>query len=111
MTLELMAPRGFSLAADRIRGVISDSGEGLASICFATTDIGKMHRRLDRVALKPEPVAEVEGTDSVSGGTLRWKRTRTATELTRGVRMFFLELESERVRSKAVTAAPVVGLD
>jgi catechol 2,3-dioxygenase-like lactoylglutathione lyase family enzyme len=111
MTLELMAPSGFSLAADRIRGVISESGEGLASICFATTDIGKMHRRLDRVALKPEPVAEVEGRDSVSGATLHWKRTRASTDLTRGVRMFFLELVGERPRSKATAAAPVIGLD
>ena len=111
MTLELMAPSGFSIAADRIRGVISRSGEGLASICFATSDIGKMHRRLDRVALKPEPVAEVESQDTVSGATLRWKRTRASTELTRGVRMFFLELDGERPRSKATAAAPVIGLD
>jgi catechol 2,3-dioxygenase-like lactoylglutathione lyase family enzyme len=111
MTLELMAPSGSSVAADHIRGVINTSGEGLASICFRTSDIGKMHRRLERVALKPEPIAEVESRDSVSGATLRWKRSRTATELTRGVRMFFLELEGERLRSKAVTAAPVTGLD
>jgi len=111
MTLELMAPSGFSLAADRIRSVISQSGEGLASICFATTDIGKMQRRLDRVALKPEPVAEVESTDAVSGATLHWKRTRASTDLTRGVRMFFLELDGERPRSKATAAAPVIGLD
>jgi catechol 2,3-dioxygenase-like lactoylglutathione lyase family enzyme len=111
MTLELMAPSGFSIAADRIRGVISQSGEGLASICFATSDIGKMQRRLERVALKPEPVAEVESQDSVSGTTLHWKRTRASTELARGVRMFFLELDGERPRSKAVAAAPVIGLD
>ena len=111
MTLELMAPSGFSIAADRIRSVISQSGEGLASICFATSDIGKMHRRLDRVALKPEPVAEVESQDAVSGATLHWKRTRAATELTRGVRMFFLELDGERPRSKATAEAPVIGLD
>src|ERR1700757_4588318 len=49
MTLELMAPSGFNISADRIRSVISQSGEGLASICFATSDIGKMQRRLDRV--------------------------------------------------------------
>lgn len=111
MTLELMAPSGFSVAADRIRSVISQSGEGLASICFATTDIGKMHRRLDRVALKPEPVAEVESQDSASGATLHWQRTRAASELTRGVRMFFLELDGERRRSQATAAAPVIGLD
>ncbi|MBV9458285.1 MAG: VOC family protein, partial [Bradyrhizobium sp.] len=111
MTLELMAPSGFSITADRIRSVISQSGEGLASICFATTDISKMQRRLERVALKPEPVAEVESQDSVSGATLHWKRTRASTEFTRGVRMFFLELDGERPRSKATTAAPVIGLD
>ena len=111
MTLELMAPSGFSLAADRIRSVISRSGEGLASICFATADIGKMQRRLERVALKPEPVAEVESQDSVSGARLHWKRTRASTDLTRGVRMFFLQLDGERPRSQATAVSPVIGLD
>src|SRR5579883_2241210 len=64
MTLELMAPNGFSVAADRIRSVIGQSGEGLASSCFATSDIARMQRRLERVALRHEPVAEVESRDS-----------------------------------------------
>src|SRR5689334_17032080 len=111
MTLELMAPAGFSVAADRIRNVIKIWGEGLASICFATPDISKMHRRLERVALKPDPIAEVESQDQLSGAVLHWRRTRAATELTRGVRMFFLELESARPASVVTTAAPVLGLD
>ncbi|MGE5159123.1 MAG: VOC family protein, partial [Gemmatimonas sp.] len=41
----------------------------------------------------------------------RWKRTRAATDLTRGVRMFFLELDGERPRSAATVATPVLGLD
>jgi catechol 2,3-dioxygenase-like lactoylglutathione lyase family enzyme len=111
MTLELMAPNGFGVGADRIRKVIKLSGEGLASICFATNDIGKMHRRLDRVALKPDPIAEVDSSDDVSGAALHWKRTRATTELTRGVRMFFLELQGERPRSAAAAESPIVGLD
>ena len=111
MSLELMAPRGSGSEAERIRDVIKASGEGLASICFRTSDIAKMQRRLDRVALKPEPVADVDSIDSLSGATLRWKRTRAATELTRGVRMFFLELASERPRSAATVPTPVLGLD
>ncbi len=111
MTLELMAPSGYSVAADRIRTVIKIWGEGLASICFATSDIAKMHRRLERVALKPEPIAEVESRDSASGATLHWKRTRASTELTRGVRMFFLELAGERPHSAATADAPILGLD
>ena len=68
----------------------------LASLCFRVADVGKMQRRLERVALKPDPVAEVESGDDASGAALHWKRTRAATELTGGVRMFFLELAEER---------------
>src|SRR5712672_4038870 len=111
MTLELMAPAGATPTADRIRSVINIWGEGLASICFRVGDIAKMHRRLDRLALKPDPIAEVESRDSDSGGTLSWKRTRAATDMTRGVRMFFLELAQERPHSAATAAAPILALD
>jgi catechol 2,3-dioxygenase-like lactoylglutathione lyase family enzyme len=111
MTLELMSPSGFSVTADRIRAVIATQGEGLASICFRTNDIAKMRRRLDRLALKPEPVAEVESRDAASDATLSWKRTRAATEATRGVRLFFLELATERPRSAALAAAPITAMD
>ena len=111
MTLELMAPHGYSVAADHIRDVVKASGEGLASICFRTGDIAKMHRRLDRVALKPDPIVEVESRDSVSGAVLSWRRTRAATDLTRGVRMFFLELAGERPHSAVAAPGSIVGLD
>ena len=91
-----MAPSGFSVTADRMRALLDDQEGVLASLCFRVADMGKMHRRLDRVALKPDPVAEVESSDAASGAVLHWKRTRAATELTRGVRMFFLELAEER---------------
>jgi catechol 2,3-dioxygenase-like lactoylglutathione lyase family enzyme len=111
MTLELMAPAGNSPTAERIRNVIRIWGEGLASICFRVDDIEKMHRRLDRVALKPDPVAEVESRDLGSDGSLHWKRTRSPTDLTRGVRMFFLELARARPHSAAISPAPILGLD
>ena len=111
MTLELMAPDGDGAAADRIRAVIAEQGEGLASICFRTGDIGKMHRRLDRLMLKPEPVTDVESHDAASGATLSWKRTRAATAATRGVRLFFLELATERPLSVRTAAASITALD
>jgi catechol 2,3-dioxygenase-like lactoylglutathione lyase family enzyme len=111
MTLELMAPKDFSVTADRIRAVLAQQGEGLASICFRTDDIAKMHRRLDRLMLKPEPIAETESRDTTSGATLSWKRTRAATDATRGVRLFFLELANERPRSVPLAAAPIIALD
>jgi catechol 2,3-dioxygenase-like lactoylglutathione lyase family enzyme len=111
MTLELMAPEGDGEAARHIRGVIDEQGEGLASICFKTSDIAKLHRRLERLALRPEPVAEVESRDETSGATLSWKRTRAATNLTRGVRMFFLELAHERPRSVEAGSEPISEID
>jgi catechol 2,3-dioxygenase-like lactoylglutathione lyase family enzyme len=111
MTLELMAPDGDGATADKIRAVIAAQGEGLASLCFRTADIAKMHRRLDRLALKPEPVAEAESRDVASGATIAWKRTRAATEATRGVRLFFLELAKERPLSVRSAVASITALD
>jgi catechol 2,3-dioxygenase-like lactoylglutathione lyase family enzyme len=111
MTLELMSPNGESATADRIRAVLAEQGEGLASLCFRTGDIAKMHRRLDRLTLKPEPVAEAESRDATSGATLSWKRTRAATDATRGVRLFFLELAKERPLSVRTAPASITAMD
>ena len=111
MTLELMAPHGEDAAADRIRSVLAAQGEGLASLCFRTSDVAKMHRRLDRLTLKPEPVSEAASTDAISGATLSWKRTRAATDATRGVRLFFLELASERPLSVRTGPASITAMD
>ena len=111
MTLELMAPSGEDATAERIRAVIAKQGEGLASLCFRTGDIARLHRRLDRLALKPEPVAEAESRDIATGATLSWKRTRAATEAARGVRLFFLELGRERPLSVRTTPASITAMD
>ncbi len=111
MSLELMAPAGSDANADRIRNVLAAQGEGLASLCFRTSDIARMHRRLERLTLKPEPVAEVESRDELSGASLSWKRTRAATEATRGVRMFFMERDKERPLSVPTTAGAITAMD
>ncbi|MEH2540939.1 MULTISPECIES: VOC family protein [unclassified Bradyrhizobium] len=110
-TLELMAPSGEGANAERIRSVLAAQGGGLASICFRTSDIAKMHRRLDRLTLKPDVIADVESRDAVSGAVLSWKRTRAATDATRGVRMFFLERDKERPLSVRTTPGSITALD
>jgi catechol 2,3-dioxygenase-like lactoylglutathione lyase family enzyme len=111
MTLELVAPSGEGAAADRIRPVLADQGEGLASLCFRSSDIAKTHRRLDRLTLKPEPIADAESHDTTTGATLSWKRTRAATDSTRGVRLFFLELAKERPLSVRTEPASITAMD
>ncbi|MBR0714324.1 VOC family protein [Bradyrhizobium liaoningense] len=111
MSIELMAPSGASATADRMRELLDDREGMLASLCFRVADINKMHRRLDRVALKPDAIAEVGSRDDKTGAVLHWTRTRAATELTRGVRMFFLELGAERPRSAETETGPILSLD
>jgi len=110
-TLELMAPSGEGESANRVRSVLITQGEGLASLCFRTNDIERMHRRLERLTLRPEPVSEVESQDAITGATLSWKRTRGATEATGGVRMFFLEREKERPLSVRTTVGAITAMD
>jgi len=110
-SLELMAPSGDGAAGTRVRAALEKDGAGLASIALRVTDIARAHRRLENVGLRPEPIAEAESTDVTSGATLRWRRTRAATETTNGVRMFFLGFDGERPRSQATTQAPIIGLD
>jgi hypothetical protein len=47
----------------------------------------------------------------VRSATLSWKRTRTATETTRGVRLFFLELDKERPLSAHTAAGAITAMD
>jgi catechol 2,3-dioxygenase-like lactoylglutathione lyase family enzyme len=94
-----------------MRALLDDQEGMLASLCFRVADMSRMHRRLERVALNPDPVTEVESSDTETGNVLHWKRTRAATELTRGVRMFFLELADERPLSVATDIAPIDALD
>jgi catechol 2,3-dioxygenase-like lactoylglutathione lyase family enzyme len=111
MTLELVSPKGDGAAGDRIRAALDEQGEGLASICFATGDIARMHRRLDRMALQPEPVSNGESRDIASDCVLTWQRTRASIEATRAVRLFFLEMAAKRPPSAVTAEAPIVGLD
>jgi len=110
-SLELMAPAGASAGAARVRAALEKDGEGLASLALRVDDIDRAHRKLDRVGLQPEAITEAASTDSATGRTLRWRRTRAATEATHGVRLFFLQLDSQRPRSVPDTDAPVAGLD
>jgi catechol 2,3-dioxygenase-like lactoylglutathione lyase family enzyme len=111
MSLEIMAPSGDGTTAKRVRARLAEQGECLASLCFRVTAIDKFQRRLKRLGLAPEDVAQSGSTNTSDGATLTWQRTRTAVEATLGVRLFFLEMAAERPQSQAVAAAPIVGLD
>jgi catechol 2,3-dioxygenase-like lactoylglutathione lyase family enzyme len=111
VSVELMAPSGDGEIAERIRAVLVQQGEGLASLCFKVDDLDSTHRRLERLALDPDPIAAVESRDDASGATLSWRRTRAATAQAGGVRLFFIELSQPRPPSPATGEASIAALD
>lgn len=110
MSVELLAGAA-GAAGDRIRAAIEADGEGLASLCFRVEDIAGWHRRLDRLGLKPDAIADGGSRNLLDGGRLSWRRTRAATEAAHGVRLFFLEMTGQRLLSEIAADAPVTSLD
>lgn len=111
MALELMAPDGDGAVSGRIRAVLDERGEGIASLAFEVDDIAAAHRRLGRVGLQPEDIADGESRNVGSGAALSWKRTRAATNATHGIRMFFLQRDQRLAVSPKNGDAPVESLD
>ena len=112
MTLELMAADGAGGKADAIKAAhAKQRGDGLASLCFRVDDLAKMHRRLARLGLEPDEIADGRSTNEADGATLAWQRTRAATKAAHGVRLFFLQSAQQRPRSEASGDVPIEGLD
>ena len=112
VAVELMAPSGMGPTAERLTAVLDAQGEGLASLAFATTDIERAHRRLARLGLAPEPIADGASIDAETGAVRPWRRTRAAAAATHGTRLFVLQQASlPRSRLLASEATAVSGLD
>lgn len=111
VSVELMAPAGEGDVPERIRAVLRQQGEGLASLCFNVQDLDAMHRRLERLALAPDPIATVDSRDELSGATLSWRRSRAAAAQSGGVRLFFIELSQQRPVSPPIAEASIAALD
>jgi catechol 2,3-dioxygenase-like lactoylglutathione lyase family enzyme len=111
MSLEIMAPSGDGATGARVRARLDEQGEGLASLCFRVDDIDRFHRRLKRLGLAPEDVAQSGSTSAIDGAKLSWKRTRSAVAATHGTRLFFLEMAGARPLSQDTASAPIGGLD
>jgi catechol 2,3-dioxygenase-like lactoylglutathione lyase family enzyme len=112
VAVEIMAPSGEGPMAERLRVVLDAQGEGLASIAFAVNDIERARRRLQRVALDPEPIIDGESVDRLSGARRGWRRTRASASATHGVRIFLMEQTPPPPSALLTTdSSAVIGLD
>jgi catechol 2,3-dioxygenase-like lactoylglutathione lyase family enzyme len=112
VAVELMAPSGRGATAERLNTVLDAQGEGLVSLAFATGDVERAHRRLARLGLDPEPIAEGLSVDGETGARRPWRRTRAATARTHGVRIFLMQ-QSALPPAPLIAPEPatVTGLD
>ncbi|MBN8981845.1 MAG: VOC family protein [Rhizobiales bacterium] len=111
VSLELLSPAGDGAAGDSVRAALEKDGEGLASIAFAVSDIEAAHRRLARLGLQPDDVADGESRDTASGRAMAWKRFRASKETTHGVRLFFIQRNEPLHKSNEVAAPSAELLD
>ena len=110
-SLELMAPSGEGGTGDRVRAALDKQGEGLASFAFAVEDVARAHRRLARLGLAPDDIADGESRDLATDKTMTWARTRASNESTHGIRMFFIQRREKLARSPYIAPAPIDALD
>src|SRR5262245_6737115 len=112
LAVELMAPAGDGPVAGRLAAVLAAQGEGLASLAFAVDDVERAERRLARLGLDPEPIADGESVDASTGARRAWRRTRASAAASHGVRIFLMQ-QPPAPPSALVAAerAAVAGLD
>jgi catechol 2,3-dioxygenase-like lactoylglutathione lyase family enzyme len=111
MSLELMAPSGDGASGERVRAALDKQGEGLASLAFAVADITRAHRRLTRLGLAPDDIADGQSQDSTSGASISWQRIRASGDFTHGVRMFFLQRAEPLHRPADPASGTIEALD
>ncbi len=112
MALELIAPQGEGPVGARLKDLLDNEGEGLASLAFASDGLSEDHRLLTRRGLNPDPIQKGQSADTVTGRQRRWLRTRLDKAETGGVRVFVLETPTEdRIVMKPGDAAAAGALD
>ncbi len=109
--LELIAPQGAGSVGERLHALIARDGPGLASLAFATGQIGEAHRLLGRRGLAPSDITEANATNAASGQTLSWQRFRLDDNATAGLRTFIISERSAALPWAEPAPGTVTALD
>lgn len=115
VSLELIAAEGEGETGARLRSYLEERGPHLASLAFNAPDIAAAYRRCQNNGLDPSDITPRRSTDRSSGRVRSWRAFR-ANKNTHGVRLFFLDEQSESptfpfAKAQADDAAIIQGLD
>lgn len=90
-SIELIAPKGDGLVADRIREILGDKAGALISLAFATSDIGDAHFNAMRRGLKPGDIKRQ--STSYMGQARSWSSFRCDDPALADVKVFIVQQE------------------
>ena len=110
--LELMAPIGSGLQADRLRQLMDDAGgPALSSLVFASDHLSDDHHRFGRRQLSPSDIVSGSSEDLKTGASRNWKRFRLSDESMAGIKTFVIAHQSEELTQPDATVDEVHSLD
>ena len=116
MALDLIAPIGPGYIGDHLRTRLSDAGEGIWALAFATPDVQNMHRILRRRDVKAAAPQPIRARNAQSGVEREWLTMILDTAATNGVTIAMVEQQVDSVAwspaaFSVVADAAVSGLD
>lgn len=110
--LELMAPVGGGLIAEKLREMLKGSQDGLlTSLAFETDDIKTAHHTLMRRGLRPSDIALGNSQDKDTEQTRQWQRFRCPDEVCAGIKTFILEHSSRPLHMSSKQGGSATSLD
>ena len=79
-SLELMAPKGGGVVAERLSQMLDATGPRITSLAYEVADAGMARHSCERRGLSPSEVSDGASRDLVSGAERNWRRFRCADE-------------------------------
>ena len=109
--LEILAPRAKGAGADFVNSVIDADGEGLAGLALETSDIGRLKKELSERKVPTKKIVSGAGLDSQQDKSRTWQNLFFSRDLTRGLFIFAIQHESEKLQKSEVSRSTIDRLD
>ena len=110
-SLELMAPKGGGVVAERLSQMLDATGPRITSLAYEVADAGMARHSFERRGLSPSEVSDGASRDLVSGAERNWKRFRCADEACAGVKTFVLQHTGGALPAGDIRHGSVTSLD
>ena len=109
--LEILAPRTKGAGADFVNSVIDSDGEGLAGLAFEASDLGRLKEKLSEKKVPTKKIVSGISLDSHQQKYRSWRNLFFSRDLTRGLFIFAINHESEKLQGSNESPSKIDRLD